>query len=141
MMALRIGCGLGIMIAFTVVANLLMKIGASVPFSERPIFAVIAWQSLLGVAAFGCAAVIYAWLLQWMPLNVMQSLAALQFIAVILASSVALSEQIPTVRWLGITLIAAGIVVVTLTTRLPSAASQLSAKQSAATANPLSSSK
>src|ERR1700683_5255586 len=105
MTALRIALGLSIMISFTVIANLLMKLGASVPMAQRPLFGFVAWQSCLGIGAFGCAAVVYAWLLQWLPLNVVQSFAALQFVAVILTSAVILAERLPIERWLGICLI------------------------------------
>ena len=71
---------------------------------------------LIGLCIFAIAALIYAWLLQWVPLNVAQSLAAAQFIAVILASSLVLSEGIPLRRWAGILLIATGILVVGLST-------------------------
>jgi drug/metabolite transporter (DMT)-like permease len=47
-----------------------------------------------------------------MPLNVAQSFAALQFVAVILASAWFLGEPISGVRWLGIALIIAGILTV-----------------------------
>jgi drug/metabolite transporter (DMT)-like permease len=58
---------------------------------------------------------IYAWILAFLPLNVAQSFTAAQFIAVILASAVFLSEPIPVARWLGIALIFVGILVVSLT--------------------------
>ena len=45
-----------------------------------------------------------------------QAFAATQFIAVILASSLLLSEPIPFARWIGIGLIACGIAVVGTTT-------------------------
>jgi undecaprenyl phosphate-alpha-L-ara4N flippase subunit ArnE len=109
----RIGLGTALMIALTVTANIMMKIGASVPAVERPIFG-IAWQSCLGVSAFGGAAVIYAWILQWLPLNVAQSFTSLQFVAVILAATLILGEPISAARWVGIGLIAVGIVVVSL---------------------------
>lgn len=106
------------MISCTVAANLLMKVGAMVPSSERIFFELVSWKTILGVFIFGCAALIYAWLLHWLPLNVVQSFAAAQFVAVILASSLVLSEGIPLTRWIGILLIASGIVLVGLTSDL-----------------------
>jgi undecaprenyl phosphate-alpha-L-ara4N flippase subunit ArnE len=47
-----------------------------------------------------------------LPLNIAQSFAAGQFIAVILAASLVLSEAISTAQWVGIFLIAAGIAIV-----------------------------
>ena len=54
----------------------------------------VAWQSCAGIAVFAGAVIIYSFLLQWLPLNVAQSFAALQFIAVIVASAYFLSEPI-----------------------------------------------
>lgn len=112
---MKFAFGLLVMIGFTVAANLLMKLGAEVPTAARPLFGLLAWQTVFGIGAFGCALLIYAWLLQWQSLNVLQALMAVQFIAVILASSLVLNEHIPPARWIGIGLIAAGIVVVGLT--------------------------
>lgn len=117
---LKIVVGLIAMISCTVVANLFMKMGAMAPQSERILFDIIGWKPLVGLFAFGCAALIYIWLLHWLPLNVAQSFAAAQFIAVIIASSVVLSEAIPLTRWMGILLIASGIVVVALTSEVDS---------------------
>ncbi|MEM7221346.1 MAG: hypothetical protein AAF495_00095 [Pseudomonadota bacterium] len=105
-----------VMISCTVAANLMMKSGAMVPVHERFILGLLSWKSLIGLCVFAIAALIYAWLLQWVPLNVAQSFAAAQFIAVILASAWVLSEGISLSRWIGILLIATGILVVGLTT-------------------------
>jgi drug/metabolite transporter (DMT)-like permease len=112
--AMRIALAFIVMIAFTAVANVLMKMGALVPVANRPIFGLLAWQSCAGIAVFGGAVIIYSFLLQWLPLNVAQSFAALQFIAVIVASAYFLAEPISLGRWIGITLIAAGILTVGL---------------------------
>lgn len=103
-----------IMVGCTAAANILMKLGASAPVAERTIFGLVAWQSCAGIAVFGGALAIYAVLLQWLPLNVAQSFAALQFIAVIVASAYFLAEPISLGRWIGIALIAAGILTVGL---------------------------
>jgi drug/metabolite transporter (DMT)-like permease len=118
---MKFAVGFVVMISFTVAANLLMKLGAEVPSVGRPIFGLLAWQTVFGIGAFGCALLIYAWLLQWQSLNVLQAFMAVQFIAVILASAVVLGEHIPPGRWIGIGLIAAGILVVGLTGALPGA--------------------
>jgi undecaprenyl phosphate-alpha-L-ara4N flippase subunit ArnE len=109
---MRIFFAFVLMIACTVIGNIFMKLGASVPFAERPLFGVVAWQSCAGVAVFAAAVIIYSIVLQWMPLNVAQSFAALQFVAVIIASTWFLGEPISLLRWLGIGLIVAGIVAV-----------------------------
>jgi len=103
-----------VMIACTVVANLLMKIGASgmdagtAGFMAR----LFSWRVLLGLGFFGTAAMLYLLILSWIPLNVAQSFTAAQFVAVILASSFVLSEPIGGVQWVGITCIALGIAIV-----------------------------
>ncbi len=111
-MSLKIILTLFCMISFTVVANLILKQGAMVPASERVLFGVMGWKSFVGLVAFGCAGLIYAVVLRWLPLNVAQSIASIQFVAVILASAVILSEPIPPMRWLGIVLIALGVLLV-----------------------------
>jgi drug/metabolite transporter (DMT)-like permease len=105
--------GFIVMISFTVAANLLLKLGAIAPRQER-IFTVVDWKTLAGFAVFGLAGVIYSWVLGYLPLNVAQSYAAAQFMAVILASALVLSEPISAAQWLGILLISAGILVVSV---------------------------
>jgi len=101
------------MISFTVIANLLLKMGA---ISGEPVQGSIAhllnWRVLAGLTSFGVAACLYILVLQWLPLNVAQSFAAAQFVAVILASAWFLSEPIGLHQWMGITLIAIGIAIV-----------------------------
>jgi undecaprenyl phosphate-alpha-L-ara4N flippase subunit ArnE len=113
---MRIAVGFIVMIGCTVTANLLMKMGAAPPPSERLLFGLLSWKLVAGVTAFGCAALVYAWLLHWLPLNVAQSFAAIQFVAVIFASSAVLAERIPPLRWLGIALIVGGVILVGATT-------------------------
>jgi multidrug transporter EmrE-like cation transporter len=103
-----------LMIGFTVAANVFLKTGAMVPAAERTIMGVCDWRTLLGFVFFGTSAVVYSGVLQWMPLNVAQSLAASQFVAVIVASALILAEPIPPVRFIGIALIVIGIVVVSV---------------------------
>jgi drug/metabolite transporter (DMT)-like permease len=111
---MKIALGFLLMISCTVMANLLMKLGAAAP-GAAVFLGLLSWTTVFGLAAFGTAGMLYAWLLKWMPLNLAQSFAAAQFIAVILASDLFLSERIPLGRWIGIAMIAAGIVVVGFT--------------------------
>jgi drug/metabolite transporter (DMT)-like permease len=104
-------------ISCTIAANILLKIGAAQPASERFVFGIVGWHGLTGFFFWGIAALLYAWVLQLLPLNVAQSLLAAQFIGVILASALVLGEPIDAMRWVGMGLIAAGIVVVGLSTR------------------------
>ena len=112
---MKIALFLSVMISFTVIANLLLKQGAMVPAADRLFFGMFGWRSIFGLAAFCCAGLIYAVVLRWLPLNIAQSVATLQFVAVILASAFILSENIPPVRWVGIGLIAAGVLHVSST--------------------------
>ena len=100
------------MICLTVLANVFMKLGASDDEETRWLFGLAGTQTLVGVTFFGLALVCYAWLLRYVPLNVAQSLMAVQFIAVILASAGILSEPIPLLRRVGIALIACGILLI-----------------------------
>jgi drug/metabolite transporter (DMT)-like permease len=102
------------MIGCTVMANLLMKTGAlhaeaaGGPWWHQ----FLQWRIIAGLASFGAAALIYTFILRLLPLNVAQAFASAQFIAVILASWIVLSEPIGTAQWTGIALIACGIGVV-----------------------------
>ena len=109
--ALMIGC--------TVAANVLLKAGAMVPAVERTIGGVWDWRTLLGFAFFGASAVVYSGVLQSLPLSVAQSIAASQFVAVIVASAVVLAEPIPLLRLAGIGLITLGIIVVSFSNERP----------------------
>lgn len=102
------------MIAFTVIANLLMKLGATGMDAGTAGFIarLFSWRVLLGLGFFGTAAMLYLIILSWVPLNVAQSFAAAQFVAVVLASSVVLSEPINSAQWIGIVCIAVGIAIV-----------------------------
>jgi drug/metabolite transporter (DMT)-like permease len=133
---MRIFLAFVLMIACTVVGNIFMKLGASVPLVDRPLFGIVAWQSCAGVAVFAGAVIIYSILLQWMPLNVAQSFSAFQFVAVIIASAWFLGEPISGARWLGIVLIVAGILAVGMSGGLfePNASS----RSAAGTSQPLS---
>jgi len=104
----QIVCMLGLMVC----GNLFMKLGAIGPAGSRWFFNLAGTQTIVGVSFYGMALILYAWLLKTVPLNVMQSLTAIQFIAVILASAAILAEPISGLRWAGIALIACGMLIV-----------------------------
>ena len=104
------------MISCTVAANLLLKLGTARSAAESDPMSLVNWQILLGLASFGAAGLLYAVVLRWLPLNVAQSFAAAQFVAVIVAAAILLSEPISLGQWVGIGLIATGIFVVGVTT-------------------------
>jgi multidrug transporter EmrE-like cation transporter len=100
------------MITFTVVANLLLKTGATAGGAQAWPFGLLNVRVFAGLMSFGCAGIAYATLLRKLPLNIAQIFAAVQFVAVIIVSAVILAEPIPFIRWVGFGLIAAGIVLV-----------------------------
>ena len=111
MKTLLAACG---MITFTVIANLLLKTGAVLGREAGgPWWAqLVNWRVAGGFGSFAVAALFYTVLLRTVPLNVAQSFTAAQFIAIVLAAALVLSEPIGGVRWIGIVLIAAGIAIV-----------------------------
>jgi multidrug transporter EmrE-like cation transporter len=113
--------GFIVMVSCTVVANLLLKLGAVVPPDQRMLFGLFDWRTLLAFVFFGGSLLIYSWLLGRMPLNLAQSLASVQFVAIILASALVLAEPIPLPRLVGIVLILAGVLVASSTYEAPSA--------------------
>ena len=99
------------MIGCCVGANLLMKLGSQ-DAPSPVLFGVLSWRTVFGLAAFGLGGLFYAAALRYLPLNVAQSYAAAQFIAVIIASKLVLGESVPRARWVGISMIMAGILIV-----------------------------
>lgn len=108
-----------LMVLCTVAANLLLKLGAMVPPDQRMLFGLFDWRTLLGFVFFSGSLLIYSWLLGRMPLNLAQSLASVQFVAIILASALVLAEPIPLPRLIGIVLILAGVLVASSTYQAP----------------------
>lgn len=102
---------IGAIIACTVCANVLLKMGASAPEARKVFFGMLGWMSIAGLCFYAVAGLLYAWVLRWIPLHVAQGIVAAQFIGVILASWLILSEHINAAQWFGIALIAAGIVI------------------------------
>ena len=98
------------MISFTVAGNLLLKTGATA--YSGVLWNLLNWRVAAGLATFALGAVFYVLILTRLPLNVAQSFAALQFVAVVVASLVVLHEPIGTLRWIGIGFIVVGILLV-----------------------------
>jgi len=99
------------MISCTVIANLAMKLGSRDDASSF-LLGIMSWRTTLGLFAFGAAGLCYAVVLKYLPLNVAQSYAAFQFVAVIVSARLILGEPMPISRWVGISLIVTGILVV-----------------------------
>lgn len=103
-------------VGLTVAANLFLKRGANEPDSAM-VFGFIGWKILIGWVAFGLALIAYTLLLRYVPLHFAASITSAKFIGVVLAAWLILNERIPGQQWLGIFLIALGIVVVSLSVR------------------------
>lgn len=100
------------MILSTVAANLLLKTGATANPMGGFITKLLQPCVLMGLVLFGTAAMLYLLVLERLPLNVAQSLLALQFVGVILGSVFVLGEPMPPTRLLGTAMIACGVIVV-----------------------------
>lgn len=98
------------MVSLTVSANLLFKMGADKSSGE--ILSLLNARVVLGFVCFGVASLFYVVVLTKLPLNVAQSFAAIQFVAVIVAAHFFLGEPIDGTRLVGIGLIFSGIMLV-----------------------------
>ena len=105
-------------IVFGTVANLLIKTGVSrlnieKIFSTEGLLALVTSPYVLGgLLCYGAGFVIFVYLLYKFPLNIVQTFSALAFIIVILASRFILDEPISAIRWVGITMVFVGLVLV-----------------------------
>jgi drug/metabolite transporter (DMT)-like permease len=100
---------------FTVLANLALKVGAERrgDFVSWPLNLVNVHVAL-GAASFALAFLFYALVLRRLPLSLAQAIFSVQFVLVILAANLLLHESIGGARWVGIALMAAGLLVVSL---------------------------
>ena len=71
----------------------------------------------LGLTLFGISAVFWLVVLSRVPLSVAYPLVGLSYVLVVLLSKVLLHEQVPVMRWVGVAVIAAGIVLVGISYR------------------------
>jgi undecaprenyl phosphate-alpha-L-ara4N flippase subunit ArnE len=72
----------------------------------------LSWRVFLGLASFGVSVCFYFLLMSWLPLYVATSFAGAQYIAVVVAARLILSEPIGPTQWVGIVLISLGIAIV-----------------------------
>jgi undecaprenyl phosphate-alpha-L-ara4N flippase subunit ArnE len=112
MVAFKPLLGIAGMVALTVGANLMLKLGAMVAPAQRALFGILSWQSVVGLALFGAAGIIYAFVLRAVPLHVAQAFTAFQYVAVVMAASFLLRERISLTSWIGIACIVVGILLV-----------------------------
>jgi len=119
------GIVIALFVLATTVANVMQKkaigtIGAvpilSLDFVRRLAQSPYMW---VGMTSYAVALAMYLILLARMPLNVATSIAALNFVAVLLAARFVIGEPIPPLRYVGFLCIVIGIWVVGLTQRAP----------------------
>ena len=112
-----------IFVLSTVLANVMQKkavssigpiAGLSLSFARALAVSPFLW---VAVASYALALGSYLVLLTRMPLNVATSIAALNFVAVLLAARIVFGEPIPPLRYLGFACIVLGIYIVGLTQR------------------------
>ena len=107
----------------TVLANVLQKkavssLGSGPGLSTTFVRGLVASPYLwAAIASYVLALGSYLVLLSRVPLNVATSIAALNFVAVLLAARIVFGEPIPTLRYLGFLCILLGIYIVSLTQR------------------------
>jgi len=114
-----------IFVLATVSANVMQKKAVA---AIGPVQA-LSWDFVRGLAAspylwvaitsYGVALASYLVLLTRVPLNVATSIAALNFVAVLLAARIVFGEPIPGLRYIGFGCILIGIYLVSLTQRAP----------------------
>ena len=102
-------------ITFTVIGNLFLKMGVMTDgISDIWPLSFLNIKVFIGLVCFACSVLFYAALLQRLPLNVAQSIFSIQFVAVILAAKIILGEPISLTTWIGILLVACGLIVIGL---------------------------
>jgi drug/metabolite transporter (DMT)-like permease len=117
MLGLNTIVGFATMVACTVAANLMLKVGAEVPASDRIVFGILGWKSVAGLALFGIGGLVYSVVLRSVPLNIAQAFTSSQYVGVVLAASFILREPISPTRWIGLGCICFGILLVSASAR------------------------
>jgi ABC-type branched-subunit amino acid transport system permease subunit len=65
----------------------MLKLDAGVAKAQRVLFGLLGWRSVATLVLFGCGGIVYALLLRRVPLTIVQSSTAAQFVGVIIAAS------------------------------------------------------
>jgi len=105
--------GMSAVVVGNVAANIFIKLGADRAVSRPVWLGLLGWPTLVGIGLFGVSVLLYAWVLKHLPLYMAQSMAALQFVGVILAAALLFDEMISIRQWMGFALIVLGLAVVT----------------------------
>jgi undecaprenyl phosphate-alpha-L-ara4N flippase subunit ArnE len=99
------------MVLAAAAGNVLLKLAATAPHHTK-LALLLDWRLASGIVLFATALAAYVLLLRRWPLNVAQSLMALQFVAVIAMSYIVLREPLPPLRVLGVMAIVIGVICV-----------------------------
>lgn len=97
---------LGLSIAASVVGQTLLKAGASAPDFRAQLLDI---RSVIGLAAYGLAALFYMLALRRLPMSVALPLTAVTYLGAVLMGRVAFGEQLNTAQVAGMALIGAGV--------------------------------
>jgi drug/metabolite transporter (DMT)-like permease len=103
---------LALVIIGNAAGNVLLKLGSN-PSASRPLFGMLNWQTVAGIACFGFGIIAYAWALRHIELHVAQIVVSVQYVTVVVLAALLLGEQISFAQWCGIALIAIGLFVCT----------------------------
>ncbi|HRI36184.1 MAG TPA: EamA family transporter [bacterium] len=102
------------------IGAILLKIGSSSVRSIEPTISSV-WQHVVlnpwlmgGIMCYLLPTAIWIYLLSRVPLSQLQPMLALTYVVTPLLALLVLSEHIPLTRWIGIGVIIAGIVIVTI---------------------------
>lgn len=103
---------IGLMVAASCAGNILLKLGAEATASLELHYRLFDWRILLGLSIFAASALLYILVLGKLPLNVAQSMMALQYVAVLFASVTFLGESLPLTRLLGAASVILGVLLI-----------------------------
>lgn len=104
--------GMGGVVLGNVTANLFMKLGSNQAAAMTGSSSFVTLPTIVGIAIFGASVLLYAWVLKHLPLYLAQSMAALQFVGVIMTAAIFFGEPIVMRQWIGFALIMLGLAVV-----------------------------
>ncbi len=102
---------LALVVAGNAAGNLLLKLGASADSGRRLVFGWLPWQTVAGMACFAFGLLAYAWALKQFDLHSAQIVVSLQYVLAILLAAFVLGEHISPSKWLGMGLIALGLLI------------------------------
>lgn len=107
---------LTVFLVFTIGGNIFLKRGADeieLAWKKEVLSHVVTSPNvILGVMSYGLAAVFWFISLSLTPLNIAISVSACAYVMVVLVAFLLFQEPIPPVRWIGIGMIASGLIII-----------------------------